>query len=65
MTMVKVCTFAPGQNLDPLLQRLDGQGLAYQLREGGAGSWTSCALLCPARAPLSGRLWRAPGLSLW
>jgi GlpG protein len=38
MTMVKVCTFAPGQNLDPLLQRLDGQGLAYQLREGGAGA---------------------------
>lgn len=41
MTMVKVCSFAPGQNLDLLRQRLDDQGLSYQMRDntGTAELW--------------------------
>src|SRR5687768_13661117 len=33
MTMVKVCSFAPGQNLDLLRQRLDDKALSYQMRD--------------------------------
>jgi GlpG protein len=35
MTMVKVCSFAPGQNLDLLRQQLDTRGLAFELRDNG------------------------------
>lgn len=36
--MVKVCSFAPGQNLDPLRQRLDDRGLSYQMRDNGGAA---------------------------
>jgi len=38
MTMIKVCSFAPGQNLDLLRQRLDDQHLSYQVRDGSGAA---------------------------
>lgn len=46
MTLVKVCSFAPGQNLDPLREQLETRGLTYELRGGGAAElWVEDAHL--------------------
>lgn len=41
MTMVKLCSFAPGQDLSPIRDHLEAQGLPYQLRDadGAAELW--------------------------
>lgn len=41
MTMVKLCSFAPGQDLLPIRDHLEAQGLPYQLRDadGAAELW--------------------------
>lgn len=41
MAMMKLCSFAPGQNLAPVRDHLDAQGLPYEMREanGAAELW--------------------------
>ena len=65
MTMVKLCGFAPGQDLSPIRDHLAALGVPYQLRDadGGAELWVDDQYLDMAAGVLDNLARRGPSAS--
>lgn len=65
MTMVKLCGFAPGQDLSLIRDHLEAQGIPYQVREAGGGAelWVDDQHLDMAAAVLDHLVRRDPSAS--
>ena len=65
MTMVKLCGFAPGQDLSPMRAHLEVRGVPYQVREadGGAELWVDDQHLDMAAGVLDHLARRGPSAS--
>jgi Uncharacterized membrane protein (homolog of Drosophila rhomboid) len=66
MAMVKLCSFAPGQDLAPIHARLEAEGLPYQLREdaGHTELWVDDLHLDAAASVLDRMTQRPPATNL-